>query len=389
MSEIKTKQYTIMKKMLLTAALTISAVSAASAQEAIATPKFTDNWSLGINAGVTTPLINHPFFGDMRPIVGLNLNKQITPVFKLGAEGIFSINTSRVRGPQSSTAFDGSYVGAYGAVNLFNLFGGYQCQWRPFDIEVVAGAGWGHRFETRIPDQNYFATKAGLNFNFNVSDNVTISVSPSILWDMTSESVDQSSASYNADMADFNITAGVAYHFGGRSFDCVQPYNQAEVDALNGTINDLRGMVDAQAAENAALAATSADLAAQLEACRSQGPKVIKEVDNKLTSVRYIFFKIGSYQIGADQQPNVEMIAAYLNNHPGSKVVIKGYASKDGPEDLNIRLANNRAQSVKDALMKRYKIPASRIVAEGCGIGEMFEEESWNRVAICILDSGK
>ena len=148
-------------------------------------------------------------------------------------------------------------------------------------------------------------------------------------------------------------------------------------------------MVDAQAAENAALAATSADLAAQLEACRSQGPKVVHEVDNKLTSVRYIFFKIGSYKIGADQQPNVEMIAAYLNNHPGSKVVIKGYASKDGPEDLNIRLANNRAQAVRDALMKRYKIPASRIVAEGCGIGEMFEEESWNRVAICILDSGK
>ena len=378
-----------MKKMLLTAALAISAVSAASAQEAIATPKFTDNWSLGIKGGVTTPLINHPFFGDMRAIVGLNLDKQITPVFKVGAEGMFGINTSRVRGPQSSTAFDDSYLGMYGAVNLFNLFGGYDCSWLPFDIEVVAGGGWGHRFETRTKDRNFFATRAGLNFNFNVSDDVTISLSPSVIWDMTTRGAEQSSAAYNADMANFNFTAGVAYHFGGRSFDCVQPYNQAEVDALNGTINDLRGMVDAQAAENAALAATSADLAAQLEACRAQGPKVIKEVDNKLTSVRYIFFKIGSYNIGADQQPNVEMIAAYLNNHPGSKVVIKGYASKDGPEDLNIRLANNRAQAVKDALMKRYKIPASRIVAEGCGIGEMFEEESWNRVAICILDSGK
>lgn len=97
-----------MKKMLLTAALAISAVSAASAQEAIATPKFTDNWSLGIKGGVTTPLINHPFFGDMRAIVGLNLDKQITPVFKVGAEGMFGINTSRVRGPQSSTAFDDS-----------------------------------------------------------------------------------------------------------------------------------------------------------------------------------------------------------------------------------------------------------------------------------------
>ncbi|MDE6254831.1 MAG: OmpA family protein, partial [Muribaculaceae bacterium] len=113
----------------------------------------------------------------------------------------------------------------------------------------------------------------------------------------------------------------------------------------------------------------------------------VTQVKNNLESVRYIFFKLGSSAIGADQQPNVEMIAAYLNNHPNSKVVIKGYASKDGPEDVNIRLANQRAQSVKDALMKRYKIPASRIVAEGQGIGEMFEEESWNRVAICILEA--
>ena len=375
--------------MILTAALALGAMSAASAQEAVATPSFGDNWSLGIKAGVTTPMSNHAFFGSMRPIVGLHLDKRITPVFRLGAEGMFSINTSSVRGPRSMTAFDDSYVGMFGAVNLFNLFGGYQCATRPFDIEAVAGAGWGHRFETAVKDYNYFATRVGLNFNFNVSDDVTISLSPSILWDMTSRGAEQSSAAYDVNYANFNLTAGVAYNFGGNGFTCVRPYDQAEVDALNGTINDLRGMVDAQAAENAALAATSADLAAQLEACRAQGPKVIKEVDNKLTSVRYIFFKIGSSVIGADQQPNVEMIASYLNNHPGSKVVIKGYASKDGPEELNIRLANNRAQSVKDALMKRYKIPASRIQAEGCGIGEMFEEESWNRVAICILDSGK
>ena len=115
----------------------------------------------------------------------------------------------------------------------------------------------------------------------------------------------------------------------------------------------------------------------------------MKEVSNHLNSVRYVFFKIGSSKIGNDQMPNVEMIAAYLNNHPNSKVTIKGYASKDGPEELNIRLANQRAEAVKTALMKQYKIPASRIVAEGEGIGNMFEEESWNRVAICILDTNK
>ena len=380
-----------MKNVILSATLALGSVAAASAQQAIVTPSFGDNWSLGIEGGVTTPMKGHAFFGSMRPVIGLHLDKQITPVFKLGAEGDFAINTSTVRGPHSYTVFDDSYVGAYGAVNLFNLFGGYNGSTRPFNIEAVAGAGWGHRYETSgNPDQNYFATKTGLNFNFNAGDNVTFNISPSILWNMTGDNrAEQSSASYDINRANFNITAGVTYHFGGNGFETVMPYNQAEVDALNATINDMRGVIDAQTAENAALAATAAELAGKVQQLQNQPPTVIKEtkVKNNLESVRYVFFKIGSSAIGADQQPNVEMIAAYLNNHPNSKVVIKGYASKDGPEELNIRLAQQRAESVKNALMKRYKIPASRIQAEGCGIGEMFDEESWNRVAICVLEA--
>lgn len=376
-----------MKHTVLAAAFMLGAAAPAFAQQAVATPDFGSNWSLGIDAGVTTPVKGHPFFGSMRPVVGLHLDKRISPVFKVGVEGLFDINTSTVRGPRSTTAFDGSYVGAYGGVNLFNLFGGYPCAVRPFDMEVIAGLGWGHRFETSIPDQNYFATKVGLNFNFNVSDYVTINITPSMMWDMTSGHYQHSSAAYDVNYANFNLMAGVTYHFGGNGFQCVEPYNQAQIDDLNSRINDLRGQVDAETAKNADLAAANAALAAQLDSCNSRPAKVIEKVDNKLTSVRYVFFKIGSYVIGPDQQPNVEMIAAYLNNHPGSNVLIKGYASKDGPEEINIRLANQRAEAVKNALMKRYKIPASRIKAEGEGIGEMFEEESWNRVAICILDA--
>ncbi len=379
-----------MKKVILTAALALGTMSVVSAQQAIETPSFGDNWSLGIKGGVTTPITGYPFFKSMRPIVGLDLSKKLTPVTRLGAEGLFGINTSNVRGPKSSTVFDESYIGAYGAVDLFNLFGGYPGYTRPFNIEAQAGAGWGHKFFAHADDYNYFATKAGLNFNFNVSDYVTISLSPSVIWRMTgAPQPEDASASYDGRRANFNITAGVAYNFGGNGFKVVEPYNQAEVDALNGQINELRGVVDAQAAENAGLAATAASLAQQVEQLQNQPAKVVTKVTNNLESVRYVFFKIGSSAIGADQQPNVEMIAAYLNNHPNSKVVIKGYASKDGPEELNIKLAAARANSVKDALMKRYKIPASRIQAEGCGIGEMFDEESWNRVAICVLEADK
>lgn len=108
----------------------------------------------------------------------------------------------------------------------------------------------------------------------------------------------------------------------------------------------------------------------------------MKETNNNLESVRYVFFKVGSSKITADQQPNVEMVASYLNHHPSAKVVIKGYASPDGNLEFNERLAAARAESVKTALVNRYKIPESRIVAEGEGIGHMFAEDSWNRVSI-------
>ena len=114
--------------------------------------------------------------------------------------------------------------------------------------------------------------------------------------------------------------------------------------------------------------------------------RVVKEVSNNLNSVRYVFFRIGSAVITADQQPNVEMIASYLKHHPEAKVLIKGYASKDGNYDFNIKLAQKRAEAVRTALINRYKVASDRIQAEGQGIGEMFKEESWNRVSICTIE---
>ena len=78
-------------------------------------------------------------------------------------------------------------------------------------------------------------------------------------------------------------------------------------------------------------------------------------------------------------------MATYLNNHRNAVVVIKGYASPEGSAELNERIANQRAQAVKDMLMKKYRIDARRITAEGQGIGDMFSEPDWNRVSVCTL----
>lgn len=112
-----------------------------NAQTAVEGNKFLDNWSIGISAGGTTPLTHHSFFGNMRPITGIELNKQLTPVFGFGLEAVGSFNTS-----QSRTIFDRSNVSLLGLVNLNNLLGTYTGVPRPFEIEAVAGIGWLHYY---------------------------------------------------------------------------------------------------------------------------------------------------------------------------------------------------------------------------------------------------
>lgn len=385
-----------MKKTLLIAAIALGAMTANA--QAVQQPGFFSNWSVGLDGGVTTPMKHSAFFGSMRGLVGVNVKKQITPTFGLGVEGQAGVNTSSWKGMEhSTTAFDNSYVGTYGTVDLFNLFGGYNCGVRPFTIEALAGAGWGHDYINKYgdghirQDRNYFATKVGLNFNFNVNEYLTIAIKPSIVWNMNGGSAEQSPTYYNINNSVFNLQAGLVYHMGGNNFECVQPYNQAEIDALNAQINDLRAALEASMVNSAAWEAKAAGLANELAACMNRKPEVVKEqvVNNNLNSVRYVFFKIGSSVITADQMPNVEMIAAYLKNHKDAKVVVKGYASQDGPLDVNIKLAQNRAESVKNSLIKKYGIKADRIQAEGEGIGNMFKEESWNRVSICTIEDAQ
>lgn len=68
---------------------------------------------------------------------------------------------------------------------------------------------------------------------------------------------------------------------------------------------------------------------------------------------------------------------------------IKGYASQDGNLEFNKRLAAARAESVRTLLVTKYGIASSRVKAQGEGIGHMFKEDSWNRVAICILNEAE
>ncbi len=389
-----------MKTLSAFAAAALLCVGAANAQNAaLETSRLTDNISITLKGGAITPLHGQgkSFWQNMRGVAGVELRKQITPIFGLGVEGEWAINTSHWNGaPSTHNVFDASYVGAFGTINFNNLFAGYAGQPRLFEVEAVAGAGWLHSYvpSSEGKDWNSFGTKAGLNFNFNLGEAKawTISIKPAVIWDMTpGDSHGASYTFYNGDDAAFEIEAGVTYHFGNSNGTHSFKYYECDYTPYNDQINALRAQNAQLEAANAALTGDNADLARRLRECENRPAQVVKEVEqnNTLESVRYVYYKIGSSKIAADQQPNVEMIASYLKANPNATVAVNGYASKDGNADSNIKLAAARAEAVKTMLVNKYGIKADRIKAQGNGIGEMFKEDSWNRVAICILNDGE
>lgn len=378
-----------MRRIIISAVFVAFGLIVAGARGVKAQGSPADNWSVGVDAGVAVPVKGAAFWGDMRGTVGVNAAKAFTPVFGLGAEAWWGVNTSSWRGmTYSPTAFDNSYVGLNGTFDMVALFRGRGCSSSRWGAAITAGAGWGHYYRHGIADHNYFASKVGLLFSVRLCQSLSLALKPAIIWNVSDSRTALSSATLNARRAIFSLQAGLSWRF-GNGFECVIPYDQAEIDGLNGQINDLRGRLDSSNAALAEARAVNTALQGELDACRAAKPEVIREVvvDNRLNTVIDVFFLIGSSTITRDQLPNVERIAAYLNNHPGSRVIIKGYASRDGDTDANLKLAQRRADAVRTSLISRYKIAPDRITAQGAGIGDMFEEESWNRVSICTLEN--
>lgn len=374
-----------MKKSIILLACVLGAFSA-KAQTVIESTKFTDNWSVGINAGAVTPLTHSAFFKSMRPAFGVGFSKQLTPNFGLGFQGMGYVNTT-----QSKTAFDASDVSLLGKVNLMNLFGTYLGTPRVFEIEAVAGVGWLHYYASGDGDENSWSTRFGMNFNFNMGESKawTIGIRPAIVYDMQGD-YNQAKSRFNANNAAFEITAGLTYHFatsnGTHYFNKVRVYNQAEIDELNSSINALRGQVNTRDNELNTANQRINGLQQELNDCRTKIVPVETVVKTARIPESIITFRQGRSSVDASQLPNVERVASYMKKHPDTRVVIKGYASPEGSIEVNDRIAKARAEAVKNILVKKYKINIDRITAEGQGVGDMFTEPDWNRVSICTIE---
>ena len=374
-----------MKKIFLSVMFAGAAVAAnAQSVKGISYGKFFDNWQVGVNAGGYTPTTGYPFFKSTRFNFGVEVGKQISPSFRLSADGVAYINDN-ARGGHNPLAIEHTNVAMLGNFNLSNIFGGYKGIPRIFEVEAFAGPGWLHSYNLGRNDSNEMTVKFGANFLFNLGSSKAwaIKLSPSILYSLTPAYQQDHSLSNNNSFTQaslglvyrFKVSNG-AHHF--TAYEPAAPVVQDNSGALRGELSEKdRELRDARNRIN--------QLEKELADARNRKPQKETVVETKRTLESVVTFAQGKTIIAPSQQPNVARIATYLKKYPNSKVVIKGFASPEGSIEVNERIAKARAEAVKAVLVKQYKINADRIVAEGEGIGHMFSEPDWNRVSIATI----
>lgn len=368
-----------MKKLVLMFAAAAMAVSASA--QTVTESKTFDNFYIGINGGVQTKTTGHAWLENLNSNAGLRIGRWFTPVFGLAVESNVYFNDHNAY--PSKTAVRYMNTGLIGTLNLSNWFGGYKGTPRTFEVVPVYGFGWAHSFGT-ANNWNALTSKAGIDFTFNLGSKKAwqFYVEPSMNWALNGNGYE--GVAYNINKSGFQLNAGFVYKFknsnGTHNFTIAKLRDQAEIDGLNAQINDLRTDLNNKDAQLSGKDKQIQDLQNALDECNKK-PKYVKPAT--ATNLQpTVLFQQGKSVVEKSQMPNIELIAQYMKNHPEANVEIKGYASPEGSKEINQKLSENRANAVKDILVKKYKISADRLTTKGMGATDkLFKQVEFNRVS--------
>lgn len=381
-----------MKKLVLM--LAAASMAASVSAQTVAESKTFDNVYVGINGGVATKTTGHKWLSDLDPNAGIRIGRYFTPVFGLAVEG--NAYFSNKPWVSTGTVVRATNASLLGTVNLSNWFGGYKGESRTFEVSALYGLGWMHVFTNdkavenlTSGQRNRLTSKAALDFAFNFGSEKQFQfyVEPSINFAFlgqakskelvatgnaldpvafgdhqeygykTASQVGQ--PAYNINNSFVQLNAGFIYKFknsnGTHNFTIVTPRDQAEIDALNAQINELR----------------------------NRKPQVItKEVVKEVPSVKVKEFTVSdlvfvTFAQGKSALTN-DAKAALNNVKEGVHVQVVGTASPEGSKKLNDRLSQARADVVANYLKGR-----GVIVDEATGKG--VQGVTSNRLAVVYV----
>jgi len=308
-------------------------------------PKFIDNTYVRIEGGATA--LTHPnhdgvgyeydnWGHTIQGVIGAEIGKWITPNFGVAFEGDFGIRNGSKNGyfnyEYLGEDFDGismyqkaqrfNYITVTGLVkfNMSSIFAGWNPN-RKVEFVLATGPMWIHGF----PGKNYendFGVKFKGEVNFNVAKRWQINLIPEFNYNLTGL---YSYGTYKHPRFDsrnswYALKVGVTYKIGNEFTPCPYKYTQADVDALNAEINDLR----------------------------ARKPETIEKVEKvfieKAQNEWVVSFDYNSAELD-------DMAKGILNTIPaGITVEVRGEASHKGSEEYNQKLSEQRANTVTNYL---------------------------------------
>jgi OmpA-OmpF porin, OOP family len=88
--------------------------------------------------------------------------------------------------------------------------------------------------------------------------------------------------------------------------------------------------------------------------------------DGKI-AVYGIYFDVGMAVVKAESEEAIKEIADYLTRNSRQSIFIVGHTDNTGDFAKNIKLSKDRALAIKNYLTEKYKIAATRLIADGVG----------------------
>lgn len=91
-------------------------------------------------------------------------------------------------------------------------------------------------------------------------------------------------------------------------------------------------------------------------------------VKTSIESIRLnVQFPTGSAVVTTRYNSEIKQVSDFLKKYPDVTAVIEGHTDNVGKDDMNQRLSNSRANSVRDVLIKTFGIDPARVTAVGWG----------------------
>jgi len=96
-------------------------------------------------------------------------------------------------------------------------------------------------------------------------------------------------------------------------------------------------------------------------------PTVEPKIEEPVSMTLNIWFAKGKYNIQPQYEPEIKKVADFMKAYPDTKAVIAGHTDNVASRAFNMKLSQNRANSVKNYLVEKYNIDASRFETVGYG----------------------